>query len=278
VYDVIAAASSTSPRGAERNQDRVGVLRIDGNEESDGVAVVICDGVGAYPESGTVASEVLAFTEEHIRHAGISKGVWTLDTALAAMNVATADGATTLIAVGADQSGLVSHAFVGNGSLFEVAPGDTSSSTNARLRWIDLALPQMSWGPGRPALSSFIPAQDSEFDVAKGYRMMRRVQPRLYLACSDGIASDEKRIHAKSPQGKFWSSVPAELVTVIGAIEDEWLALLEDTHDDGQERLQKMVEASLAELLDSAVCLNDDASVACVLMCPDGRPKEKVRD
>lgn len=277
MYDVIAAASSTSPRGLERNQDRVGALRIDGNEESDGVAVVICDGVGSYPKSGTVASEVLAFTEEHIRHAGISEGVWTLDTALAAMNVATADGATTLIAVGADQSGLVSHAFVGNGSLFEIAPGDASSSTSARLRWIDLALPHLSWEPGRPALSSFIPAQDSEFDVAKGYRTTRRVQPRLYLACSDGIASDETRVHAKSPQGKFWSSVSAKLVAIIGAIEDEWLTLLEDTHDDGQERLQKMVEASLVGLLDSE-CLDDDASVGCVLMRPDARPEEKVRD
>lgn len=277
MYDVIAAASSTSPRGPERNQDRVGVLRIDGIEESDGVAVVICDGVGSYPESGAVASEVLAFTEGHIRHAGISKGVWTLDTALASMNVATADGATTLIAIGADRSGLVSHAFVGNGSLFEVAPGDASSAAGARLRWIDLALPHLSWEPGRPALRSFIPAQDRDFDVAKGCRMTRRVQPRLYLACSDGIASDEDRVHAKSPQGKFWSSVPAELVAIISAIEDEWLTLLEDTHDDGQEHLKKLVEASLAGLLDNGR-LDDDASVGCVLMRPDTRPLEKARD
>jgi hypothetical protein len=279
MYDVIPAIASISPLGVERNQDRVAIVYPP--EESkdaaeDGAAVVICDGVGSYSESGTVATEVASLITNNIHRAGINKGIWTLDETLTDVQLATANGATTAIAIGVEQSGLVSHAFIGNGSLLEIEPRK-SSGGDIHLRWIDLALPHLSWEEGRPALRSFVPAPSAVFEVMKGCRLATCERSRMYLACSDGIATDEDRRQARTPRGEFWKSVPGALVATLQALEDQWPTLLLASPDDGRSLLRAALDVTLNTLLESGQ-LDDDASVACVLMRPSNSAKEGLHD
>ena len=263
--EAIAGAATLSPGGDSTNQDRVAVYRA--ADGLGGAGVVVCDGVGSYAGSGAVAAEVAATASEHLAKQAVGPGFWSLSEVVTAGPLEAAGGATTLIAVGADQTGLAGHAFVGNGSLIELVPYKPRAGV-LRLRWADLALPQISWDDGRPALRSFLPAPPDDFETVLGFRAAAgRPRPRMYLACTDGIATDEERPGAQSPNGTYWKEVPRALVRVIEDLERQWPALLAKEEELATEALGALLERSLATLLDDGV-LDDDASVACVLLRP----------
>lgn len=239
------------------------MLRADGPPAAAGV--VLCDGVGSYEKSGAVAEEVATFAAGQLTANGVG-GFWELERQLAELRPRESDGATTLIAVAAARTGLVGHVLVGNGTLLEIEAREPSSTQTA-LSWVELALPQISWELGRPALRSFLPAPSGELEVSIGLRTGASSRARMYLACSDGIASDEERAQAHAPDDTFWKEVPIQLVRVLDAISEQWLALV-DPQAQGTERLlASALEATLADLLDKGQ-LDDDASLAAVLMLP----------
>jgi hypothetical protein len=265
MFEIIPGAASRSPRG-EANQDRVAVFLSPGTPSTPGSAgVVVCDGVGSYRDSGAVASEVAGLAVNHLTENG-ANGLLELEQLMANAHLATADGATTLIALGVEETGLASHIFIGNGSLLEIEPV-TPQPGKVQLRWIDLALPQIDWERGRPALRSFIPAPADQFEAVKGRRDTGGMKPRMYLACSDGIATDEDRAQARSARGGYWKAVPAPLVTVVDALAEQWRELLVEDADSAASLLQSILRQALAKLLEEHA-LDDDASVACVLVRP----------
>jgi hypothetical protein len=272
VCEVIPAAASVSGPGKSENQDSVAVFRVDGG--TAGAGVVICDGVGSLPQSGAVASEVMSLAASHIQGAGVRTGIWGLEE-MAAAHELSSDGATTLIAVGAEPEGLVSHCFVGNGSLFEIAPQTAAVTSVMNLRWCGLALPQLNWERGQPALESFLPAPEYGFEAEKGCRLTSRLKPRLYLACSDGVATDEDCPRAKTPDGRYWKGIPTRLIGVLDALAAGWQDLLRSDAEQSASLLQEILDATLATLFADGA-FEDDASVGCVMTRPlDGTPSNE---
>ncbi len=263
VCEVIPAAATVAAPGKSENQDSVAVFRM--GEAAAGAGVVICDGVGSLPQSGAVASEMAALAASHIEEAGVRRGIWGLEE-MAAAHELSSDGATTLIAVGAEPEGLVSHCFIGNGSLFEIAP-QTAVTGVMNLRWCGLALPQLNWDRGQPALESFLPAPAYGFEAEKGCRLTSRLKPRLYLACSDGVATDEDCPQAKTPDGRYWKGIPTKLIGVLDALAARWQDLLRGDAEQSAALLQEILDATLAALLADGA-FEDDASVGCVMTRP----------
>src|SRR5690348_1789180 len=100
-YAVDAAVATVTPKAADANQDRAGVV-----STPAGAAVIVCDGVGAYSGSGRVAEQCLAVTTLHVLATGIAAGVVTCaDVAADALGATVDEGATTLLVAGAECDG-----------------------------------------------------------------------------------------------------------------------------------------------------------------------------
>jgi len=265
MFDVISAAASISPRGEEHNEDRVAAYR--GQRDPSEAGVVLCDGLGALPGSGAMAEEVRALAMEHMVAEGVRPGIWGLDAFLAGASPRGAEGATTLIVCAANGEGLVGHLLVGNGSLIEAVPSG-GSSDSPRLLWTDISVPQISWEGGRPALRSVLPARNGDLEAAKGYRNAPGGVPRLYLACSDGISSEEERAQGAAPDGSLWKEVPAPLAQILNDISDQWDVLLSLGRKTATHELTALLVGRLAEIASGPTGLDDDASVAVVLLRP----------
>ena len=236
-----------------------------GDRPADGGAgVVVCDGVGSYRDSGIVAERVATVARNHLAGTGLGSGMWELAEIANESLIDSVEGATTLIAVGADPGGSVYYAYVGNGAIVELQPRRVGPQL-VQLRWVDVALPQISWEEGRPALRSFLPIEAGELDVSKGVRVATGGSPRLFLACSDGIATDEDRAQARSKQGRFWKSVPIPLARLVDEIGRSWDELLDVSQAEAGALLESVLGRTLAAMLEESE-LDDDASVGCVLL------------
>jgi hypothetical protein len=274
MLELLAAAVTRSPNGTEANQDRVAVFHA--STDPPGVGVVVCDGVGGLPASAPVAERMVALAARHLTAHGVSAGMWELDRVLADGAVPSPNGATTLIALGADESGLVGHAFVGNGSLIEIDPVEPRPGATV-LHWTDLVLPQVSWEEGRAVLRSFLPPDVAgQLEVAKGLRQAGDERPRLYLACSDGITTEEDRARARTPDGLSWREVPPALARLLDALTAAWPELLVGDRAAATALLERTLEQTLAGL-ESDPGLDDDASVGVVLLRPRHNGREAAR-
>jgi hypothetical protein len=260
---VAAATASVSPKSPDRNQDRVLTFAV--KDPEAGVGAVLCDGVGAYSGSGEVAAEVTEIVADHVQKLGPIAGVLSSADAAAACIDSAADGATTLIAIGANTRGELAYAFVGNGSLFEVQV--ELGATAPILRAAELVLPHVSLSQGRPVLTSYIPMPPGvPLEVSAGRREADAMRIRLLLACSDGVATHEDRkVGVVAPAESKWLEIPRPLADVFDAIAERWEALL--CASDSEAYLDHILRDTLETLNEEGV-LEDDASLAALLVCP----------
>ncbi len=262
---MISAAATVAAPGKDENQDSVSAFSVGDTQASGGAGVIVCDGVGSQPNSGKVAREVVALATAHVAETGVVDGISQLDMVCAEGEFGE-DGATTLLAVGAEVSGVAAYCYIGNGGLFEVVPQSDSGST-ARLRWCDLALPQIEWESGRPALRSFLPAPEEGYEAEKGTRAVGLLRPRLLIACSDGISTDEERAQATSATGEYWKAVPSTLVRLLDGLASRWFELVRAEREAAGQMLHDLIQRTLEGLLDENM-LDDDASIGCVMARP----------
>lgn len=261
MFEVSAAAASVGGH-EDPNEDRVGAFATAGLARA---GAVICDGVGSAEGSAEIAAQVRDLVVGQLRSSSVEAGIWELDGTLARAALAGGGQATTLIAITTDETGLVGHALVGNGSLLELEASRPRPEL-VRLRWTDLVLPQMDWSEGRPALRSFV-AAGGAVEVAKGLRETPPGRTRVYLACSDGIASDEERAQGAASDERVWKEVPRPLVRVLDRLGGDWDRLAGAPADE----LGDLLEAALVETLDQLLAeelLDDDSSLAAVLVRP----------
>jgi hypothetical protein len=268
-FEVVVAGASVASRDPQANEDRLLPFWTQGERRSSGM--VLCDGVGSRPESAAMAEEVARMATDLLSHQGVWPGVWELDWRLTQMEMPGCDGTTTLLAVGADESGLVAHMLLGNGSIVEIVPTRLPSGA-IRLLWSSIALPQVDWSRGRASLQSVLPARYGETASARGYRQVMPGRTQMYLACSDGVLAEEERLIGRAKDGSRWQPVPILFATLIERIGSRWDELAAEPSSEG-------FGAGLAGLLERALgeaaadrAIGDDASVGAVLVRPGREP------
>lgn len=276
-YEVVPAVATASPKGAAHSQDSAAVVELPGSER--GASVIVCDGAGALNGSGRIAREVTELTAETLRERSLEDGIWALPSmvgqaapaahAEAEVQAQEEPGATTLLTLSADAAGRVGHFMVGNGMLVEAAPR-LPGSVGAGMSWVGLALPQVSLADGHPTLRSFLPCADpASLEYAVGIRETRCAGARIFLACSDGVASDEECSTGFAPNGTQWKEVPRPLARLLDRLAAEWLALCDSVTPE--KTLGDLIRAVLDDLL-SAEVLTDDATLGALFLraAPDG--------
>lgn len=260
LYAVSAFTASATYKTPSDNQDSARAFCI--STDSAGVGVALCDGVGAHPASGEVAEYVSELAGEEVARLGVRDGI------ASAANLACVElngldfGATTLIAIAATTCGVVDYGLIGNGSIFEIQV-DLSGGTR-RLSTAELTLPHVSFSRGRPALSSYLPMRDArEVEITAGSRHLHSARTSIFLACSDGIATDEERAVGLTTDGSTWRLTPRPLAIVLAALADNWEQAL--VSSDPGLHLEAVLQQSLDAL---AAELDDDATIAGVLVTP----------
>lgn len=262
--EVLLAGANVPGHGDGPGDDRVRLVRT-GPIGGDRGGVVVCDGVGSLEGSGVVAESVAELVSDRITEVGPMRAMRTLPGKLFRHKSPNDSGATTVLAIAAE-NGEVWHAHVGNGSLIEVQ--NVGPSGRTWLRWLELAHPHISWETGRDALSSVVPSLPTGLETAIGYRWSPPSRPRMFVACSDGIASPEQ-VREVSMEGdpRSWRLIPSRLVAVIETISSVWQDLLRLPAGEAEELLHASLESAL-ERLRVAGELDDDATIAVMLLRP----------
>jgi hypothetical protein len=255
-FEVAVALATASPRG-QGSQDRA--VACNG-------AVVVCDGVGSYPRSGEVAELACRLAEAHLREPGGARGVLDLPDVLDASMTDGGIGATTLLALAADGFGDLAYCLLGNGMVVE-AQALAIDDEHVRMSFTELALPQISVVGGRPVLGAFLPwTGTGPLPSCTGTRHLTSDRTRLFLACTDGIGSDEERPVGQGPDGTLWRQVDPAIAGLLDAIGEEWDALA--ACPDPALRLERILGTVLDRLVDDG-SLDDDATVGALLVRPD---------
>ena len=102
-------------------------------------------------------------------------------------------------------------------------------------------------------------------EVAFGTRRVVNSRERLYLACTDGVGTDEERRFGTAPDGTTWKEVPRPLATLLGDLATGWSAL--QVASSAAHALGATLQATLDRLLADGA-LEDDATVGAVLLLP----------
>jgi hypothetical protein len=247
------------------------VVQLPGSDR--GASVIVCDGAGALSGSGPIAREVTELAANALRERPLEDGIWALpgvfgQAASAAHAEVKAEapedpGATTLLTLSADAAGRVGHFMIGNGTLVEAEPR-LPGSVGAGMSWVGLALPQVSLADGHPTLRSFLPCADpASLEYAAGIRETRCPGARIFLACSDGIASDEECPTGFAPNGTQWKEVPRPLARLLDRLAADWLTLCSTVTPE--KTLGDLIRAVLDDLL-SAEVLTDDATLGALFL------------
>ena len=270
-----ASVAGAGPSAPHRNQDRAAA--IGPADAMDAVGVVVCDGVGEFAGSGDIAQLACDTAVSHIARHGACVAILGADdpedepVPHCARHVAdtigpTDDGATTLLAVAADARGRVAFTFVGNGMLLDVEPVPRGAG-RIRVSAAQLVTPHISWAEGRPALRSVIPPRVAGAPViaARGLLYPQPDRPRIMLALTDGIASDEERVEGTS-DGTRWLQVPGPLAAIFAGIERAWPEL--SAADDPGAALGCTLQDALDGLPPGT--LLDDATIGALLLLPEG--------
>jgi hypothetical protein len=258
----VTACATCSPKGAAKSQDRAATFNAEG---ALGCGVVVCDGVGAYGDSGLVAQQVCDDSCTYLSEIGVLAGIPAVVTHAQGRLDDPVDGATTLLALGVDPEGHVSYCLVGNGCLVEIEPIHLGAPT-PKLLWSDMALPQISLAEGRPALRSILRhGLTRPIEIASGTRAIDPFAARMYLACTDGIATNEERRIGEAPDGSTWKEIPRPLARLLRELAVAWPELV--TTIDPQPLLEQILQQTLDDLLATGA-LDDDATVGAVLVRP----------
>lgn len=265
-FEAVVGGASVGSPGSRGNQDRL--VPFEARGEQPGAGVIVCDGVGSRPESAAVAEGFARAAAGRLSEEGIMPGLWELDWSLTQAEAPARDGATTLLAVGADESGLVAHLLLGNGSIVEVVPTRLPSG-GVRLLWTSIALPQIDWSRGRASLQSVLPARHGETLAARGYRRVMPGRAQLYLACTDGVLTEEERMLGRAEDGTHWQPVPPLFASLLERLRASWDELLGEEVENGiGPGLQRLLERVLEGAGSSEDGLSDDASIGAVLVRP----------
>jgi hypothetical protein len=268
-FEVVTAIASASPRGVEHTEDRA--LLFHGSRLSGATGVIVCDGVGSRAGSGDRAAQVSLLARQHLGRRGVSGGLGSCaeDVAASLDGATDGEGATTFIAVGADEHGLVGFSFVGNGSLLEVQ-GLHLGTGRTRLLWVDHALPHVCIAGGREALRSYLPPDAGQtLEVTRGEFGLPAGSARPFLACSDGVATCEEQRIGRVNDGSVWKEVPRPLAGLLDGLEARWEDLV--NVDADAEECRALLAEVLQEALDDALFadhLDDDAAVGGVFLRP----------
>jgi hypothetical protein len=273
-FEVISAATTRSPK-RDANEDRAISFELGPEADAPGAGVVICDGVGALTDSALAAEWAARKAVDHVVYNGVHGGVWSLAEIWKNGSPAEIKGATTLLLLAAEVTGIVAHTLIGNGSIIEVVPSWLPNG-GVRLLWTDVAIPQIDWSEGKPALNSVLPAQPQGLMTSRGAH--RIDSERMYVLCSDGISTLEERPDSTAPDDTVWREVPVGLTYVFKTLTELWTDLSDLSADLAREVLQEGIEEVLSTLaVDPG--LEDDASLGVVLMRPaktSGREEQRV--
>jgi hypothetical protein len=135
-----------------------------------------------------------------------------------------------------------------------------------RMGWTELALPQISLLVGKPTLVSHLPWTGTGAPPSCiGVRRLEPDRTRLFMACTDGIGSNEERPTGHAPDGTLWQQVDPPLAALLAAVGEQW-HLLEACAEPAAE-LERILGAALERLLDDG-SLEDDATVGAMLVRP----------
>jgi hypothetical protein len=263
-FEIVLAGASQAPGAPELNQDRLRPFMANGEQSSAGM--ILCDGVGSKPDSALVAEDIAERAAELLARQGARPGIWELDWNLTKMELPRRDGATTLLAVGADESGLVAHLLVGNGVVVEIAPTRLPSGS-VRLLWTPIALPQIDWSQGRPGLQSVLPANYGETAGARGYRRVMPGRTHMYLLCSDGVLTEEERLIGRAEDGSQWQPVSRLFAEILSRLAKSWDALIDEAPGKAGAALTELLQQTLNDFA-TEHGLSDDSSVGAVLVRP----------
>jgi hypothetical protein len=260
-FRVVPATATMTPRQDLESQDRALAF---GSGSLGSAGVVVCDGVGALAGSGSTAElaagAVRSFmaTQEDL--------VGAVDSSIAAAAEAVRDdedGATTMLVLAADAVGNVSYGMVGNGAIVEILPVEPVAGS-WRLHHTDLGFPHIGYELGRPALQSFLPTGDPGGSAESGARRLRPDRHRLFLACSDGLVTEDAPLVLRDDRhGGLWRQVPKRLAAVLGDLADDWAELIAAPSPELE--LPLLLQSSLTALADRGE-LDDDATLACLLL------------
>ena len=263
-FSVFAAGASASYRDASKNQDAV---RPGGVHGGQGAYAVVCDGVGAQPESGPVARDVATMLADQLTDFGVLHPARWLSEVAERYARRDADeprdGSTTAVVVGADSHGERRYALAGNGCVLNVEGIPLNGSY--RIQWASLALPHITYASGPPALRSFIPMSSAQPDVTSG-SLDPPMGMSLLIAGSDGFMSEEERRVGRSG-GERWVQTPKPVVAVEELLTTIWGDLL--TVPEPGELLSVELQAVLDGLAADNV-LDDDTTVGAVIVRPAG--------
>lgn len=258
-FDLAAASFSLSPKRERENEDRVLAI-----ETPLAAAVAVADGVGGVPGSGEMAARACELVATHLAEGSVVKGILGLEGKIGEELFGEETGATTLVAVGAEADGSVSHLLVGNGAVIELAPLELTPH-RTRLLWTSIALPQMKAEEGRLALRSFLPSPPGAPAAEKGCRHVPPGNARLYLACSDGLLSEEDRAEGRAEDETAWRQVPRAVSSLVAELERGWGELLGSDAAEAGELLRSLLATALEEPTVFAE-LDDDTSVGALLL------------
>lgn len=187
-FRIVPATATVTPRQDLESQDRALAF---GSESLGGAGVVVCDGVGSLPGSGSTAELAAGAVRSFM--ATQDNLVQAVDGSIAAAAEAVRDdeeGATTMLVLAADTVGSVAYGMVGNGAIIEVLAVEPVDGA-WRLHHTDLGFPHIGYELGRPALQSFLPTSDPGASTESGARRLRPDRHRLFLACSDGLVTED---------------------------------------------------------------------------------------
>jgi hypothetical protein len=255
VADAFAFGREKAP-GA--GQDRWGTF-----ETPRGRGVVVSDGVGTYADSGEVAEAAVAAAREFLQGGGHA------DELVPQVNQRVrhvGGGFTTLLAATVEQTDrawLVDFAGIGNGSVIEFAAGDPVG--NPWMWWTDHFVPHVDFSGGKDTLSAALPCPPERLEWTSGRVRVHRGPARLFLLCSDGIASIESYRTGRMPDGSAWREIPELLDVLLGAIRQPLLGVSDDP--TSWESLFTALQDAVDGFADTKP-LDDDASFAALLLPP----------
>lgn len=266
-FEVISAVATRSPKRPEENEDRAISFALGPEADAPGAGVVICDGVGTLPGSATAAEWASRTAADHVIDCGVHGGVWSLAEIWDDDPPAGIEGATTMLLLAAEATGIVAHTMIGNGGIFEVVPTPLPGE-GVRLLWTDVALPQVDWSEGKPALGSVLPISPAALHTSRGAHLVDG--ERMYVLCSDGISTLEERPDSEAPDETVWKQVPIGLTYLLKTLTELWGDVCEVQAGVARTVLQEGIEEVLS-MLAVKPGLDDDASLGLVLIRPARR-------
>jgi hypothetical protein len=219
----------------------------------------------AYAGSGEVAELVASAVRNHMRRqTNVDEGVGSCGDAAADLLTGCADGASTLIVVAADPSGFISFGIAGNGALSEVELVEPIPGRH-ELRVNELTFSQMSYERGRPALRSFLPSPPNGLEFERGTRRLASAQARLFIACTDGLVTEDSPRVLPDATGGLWREVAQPFAALLEPLRERWSDILETSTPERD--LATLLQTALETLARDSK-LDDDATVGAVLVRP----------